>query len=478
MRPRLEQERGRDWNHRERQQERGGQRKDDRQRHRDEELALQPLQRQQRHEHDDDDQHARRDGLQHLAHRSKNDMDQRHRRGRSLLAEVRDDVLDDDHERVDQHSDRDGEAAEAHQVGGHPGLAHDDQGDDDRQRKAQRDDQRGPPIAEEQQQQDDHQDGGFGQRADDRADGAPDQSAAVIEDVDRNAFRQRRLKLLQALAHVAHELARIGTAQTEHESLDRLAAAVDRDGAVACELADANAGDVADPDRRPIARLDDDRADVVDGADAALDADKRAVLALVDAAGPVVAAVRRDRAPEGLGRDAAGGEGGADRHDLEGADIAAERIDVGHAGDRAQRRPDHPVEQGPALCERQVGAVDREHEHLAERAGDRGEAAAHAFRQVARDVGQALRDLVARPVDVGAVLEIEGDVGERVFGRRAQDLLVRDPEQLELDRHGNPLLDLLGGEARRLHDDFHLDRRDVGKCIDRQGGKAGRRRRR
>jgi len=416
MRGCLEQERGRDRHHRERQQERAGQRKHDRQRDRDEQLALEPLQREQRHEHDDDDQHPRRDGLQDLAHRSKNDVDQRRRHARSLLTEIGDDVLDDDHQRVDQHPDGDGKAAEAHQIGGHADCAHDDQGDDDGQREAQGDDQGSSPIAEEQQQQADHNDGGFGERAHDRTHGTPDQPASVIEDVDGNAFRQRRLELRQTPADVAHELAGIGAAQAEHESLDRLAAAVGSDGAVACERADANAGDVAHSGRRPVVSVDDDRADVVDGANAALDAYERAVLALVDAAGALVAAVRRDRAPERFGRDAAGCEGCVDGHDFEGADIAAERIDIGHARHGAQRRPDHPVQQRPALGERQVGAVDREHEHLAQRAGDRGEAAAHPLRQVARDVGETLRDLVARPVDVGAVLEIEGDVCERVFG--------------------------------------------------------------
>ncbi len=42
------------------------------------------------------------------------------------------------------------------------------------------------------------------------------------------------------------------------------------------------------------------------------------------------------------------------------------------------------------------------------------------------------------------------------------------PKQFQLDRNGDPLLDLLRGEARRLHDDFHLDRRDVGEGVDRQ----------
>ena len=63
------------------------------------------------------------------------------------------------------------------------------------------------------------------------------------------------------------------------------------------------------------------------------------------------------------------------------------------------------------LRERELGAVDREHEHFAERARDRRQAAADALGQIARNVGQTFGDLIARPVDVGAVLEIDRDVG-------------------------------------------------------------------
>ena len=192
-------------------------------------------------------------------------------------------------------------------------------------------------------------------------------------------------------------------------------------------------------------------------ANAALDADKGAVFALVDAAGAVVAAVRLDRAPKQVIRNAACRKRIAERDDLEGPDMAAKRVDVGDARNRSQRRADHPIEQASPLGQREIGTVDREHEHFAERARDRGEAAGHALRQIARDVGQAFRDLVARPVDVGAVLEIDGDVGERVFCRRAKDLLVGQSEQFKLDRNRDPLFDLLRGETRRLHDDFHLD---------------------
>ena len=161
---------------------------------------------------------------------------------------------------------------------------------------------------------------------------------------------------------------------------------------------------------------------------AAFDPHQRAVFALLDAAGAVVAAVHLDRAAKQLMGNAACRKCIAERHDLEGPHVAAERVDVGNPRNRSERGTDDPIEQAAPLGERQLGTVDGEHEHFAERARDRREPAAHALGQVARDIGQAFGDLVARPVDVGAILEVNGDVRKRVFRGGAQDLLVRQSQ--------------------------------------------------
>ena len=82
------------------------------------------------------------------------------------------------------------------------------------------------------------------------------------------------------------------------------------------------------------------------------------------------------------------------------------------------------------------------------------------------DAGQPFGHLLARPIDVGPILEVDGDVGDRILRRRAQDRLLRDPEQLQLDRRDDARLDLLRRHARRLHDDLDLHRGDVGKGVD------------
>ena len=159
------------------------------------------------------------------------------------------------------------------------------------------------------------------------------------------------------------------------------------------------------------------------------------------------------------------------RHDFEGAHLAAQTVDVGNAGNGAQLRADHPVEQGAFLGQRQV-ALNGEHEHFAERRRDRRHAAAGAGRQVALGGGQALADLLARPVDVGAVLEIDGDVGQGVFGSRAQQALVRDAEHFLLDRHGEARFDFLRRHAGRLQDDLDLCGGHVGKGINWQANES------
>ena len=70
--------------------------------------------------------------------------------------------------------------------------------------------------------------------------------------------------------------------------------------------------------------------------------------------------------------------------------------------------------------------------------------------QVAHHAGEALADLLARPVDVGAVVEVEGHVGQRVLGGGAQDALVRDAQHLLLDGHRDARLDLLRRHAGAL----------------------------
>ena len=67
--------------------------------------------------------------------------------------------------------------------------------------------------------------------------------------------------------------------------------------------------------------------------------------------------------------------------------MTAKRVDVGDPRNGSQRRADHPIEQTSPLGQREIGTVDREHEHFTERARNRGESTGHALRKIARDIG-------------------------------------------------------------------------------------------
>ena len=410
----LQQERGQHRHHGERQQQRGRQGEHDGQRHRAEHLALQAFEGQQRQEHDDDDQDARGHRRGHLAGGAKDQVQQRLAGRGAAFGELGLDVLDHHHRGVHQHADGDGEAAQAHQVGRQAHRAHRDEGGQRRQRQHQRHHQRCAQVAQEGQQQHQHQHDGLEESLGDGMHGPPDQLAAVVEGLHRHARREHRRQLGEALFDALDHLAGVGAAQAQHQALDGLGLAVAGDRAVAGEGADAHLGYVADPHDAAGAGLEHDGAHVVEGLDGALGAHQQGLLAFAQAAGAVVAVVGLEGGLQGGEGEATGGQGGRVGADLEAAYLAAQAVHVGHAGHGAQLGADRPVEQGALLLQRNR-PFDGEHEHLAQRRGDRGEAAGGAGGQVAHHAGEALADLLAGPVDVGAVLEVERDVGQRVF---------------------------------------------------------------
>ena len=91
---------------------------------------------------------------------------------------------------------------------------------------------------------------------------------------------------------------------------------------------------------------------------------------------------------------------------------------------------------------------------------------------------QALHDELAGEVDVGAIFEGDGDLREPELRDGTHLLEAGQPGDGLLDREGDLLLDLEGRERRRGGVDLDLDRRRVGKRIDRQTEQRVRPRRR
>ncbi len=259
----------------------------------------------------------------------------------------------------------------------------------------------------------------------------------------------------------------IGPAQAEHQSLDGFAFTALGHRTIAGERAETDRGDIGDSDHIAVLGLQNNGFDVIDRLDGPFGANQQCFFAVIQPAGAVVAIVGFEDGLQILQRQTARSQQLRVGYDFKGAHFTTQTVDVSDAGNRAQLRANHPVEQGTLVGERHV-AFDGEHEHLAERCGDGCHAAGDAGGQVAHCRGEALADLLACPVDVGAVFEVERDVGQRIFRGGAQQALMRDAEQFLLDRHGEAGFDLFRRHARRLQDNLDLGGRYIGEGVNRQ----------
>jgi hypothetical protein len=205
------------------------------------------------------------------------------------------------------------------------------------------------------------------------------------------------------------------------------------------------------------------RRKIIERADGAGGAHDQRFLARGQAAGAIIAVARVDGAGQiGHAQARSGQRLHVGRH-LIGFDHAAQRVDIGHPRHGAQRRAHHPVEHS-ALLGKALRTFQREHVHVGQRRGDGRHASRHRGRQIAHHTRQALVHLIARPIDIGAVVEIDGDIGNRIFGDRAQDRLMRNAQHLLLDGGDHAAFHLLGRHARSLQDDLDLGRGNVGKA--------------
>ena len=120
--------------------------------------------------------------------------------------------------------------------------------------------------------------------------------------------------------------------------------------------------------------------------------------------------------------------------------------------------------------------LDRVHEDLAQAGGDRAHLRLEARGQLRLDLLQAFAHLLAREVQVGAVLEHHGHLRQAVARDRTRVVQSRQAGHRGLDREGDALLGFQRRIAGRLGVDLHLDIGDVGRGVDRQLGEAPARR--
>ena len=146
--------------------------------------------------------------------------------------------------------------------------------------------------------------------------------------------------------------------------------------------------------------------------------------------------------------------------------LTAERIHVRHAFHRQESRSDHSIKNRATLHRRVAFALHEKHKNIAQRHRDRGEATFHAFRQSGEHRADPFAHLLACPVNISPVVEIDRHHRQRKLGDGAQHGLVRNPAHLRFDRIRHALLNLLRRHARRF--DNHLDLRagNIRKRVD------------
>ena len=363
-------------------------------------------------------------------------------------------VLHHDDGSVDQHADRDRDAAEGHDVGAEALDPHDDEGQQDGDRD--RDDRhQGRTEVEEKDDADQGDDDRLlDQGAGQGLDGLVDQPGAVVGDRDLDVVRQPRLELGQPLLDPRDGRQRVGARSHHNDAAYRLALAVPV-GETAPDLRpDGDVGDIGERERRPPGA--DAERDLLEVAD---------VLDIAEPAHHVLAFAHLDQPPADVRVGALdGGLDGAERHtvgaqphrvdlDLVLAHEAAEGGDLRDPVDRHQTVLEVPVLIGAQLGERAVGRVEDVHEGPPDPGGVGAELRRHAVGQLARKAVEVLEHPRPRPVEIGAVLEDHVDEGETEEGVAADILGEGHRQHLRGDRIGQLVLDHL----RRLTGIFGVD---------------------
>ena len=153
-------------------------------------------------------------------------------------------VLDHDDRAVHHHADRDGDPAQAHDVGADAQQVHDQQAG---QHAGGHDEDRDQFAAGVQQEQDADQpddDHFFDQRVPQRVDGSLDELRAVVGGLDRHARRQAVFQFGQLRLGIVDDLIGIGAVAGDDDAADGFALAVPFADAAPFLAGDLQRGDI------------------------------------------------------------------------------------------------------------------------------------------------------------------------------------------------------------------------------------------
>ena len=134
---------------------------------------------------------------------------------------------------VHHHAHREGQAAQAHQVGAEANLPHHDEADQVGERQREHDDEGGAQFGEEEEQHQDDEQAALPERVHHRLDAGLDERGAVVEDVQLHPRRKRVLHLRNRGLDAAHDVLRVRALEHDDHARHGFALAVARDGALA-----------------------------------------------------------------------------------------------------------------------------------------------------------------------------------------------------------------------------------------------------
>ena len=137
-------------------------------------------------------------------------------------------------------------------------------------------------------------------------------------------------------------------------------------------------------------------------------------------------------------------------------DLTSEGVDVGDSVNGEKARSDDPVEDAAKFHVRVAFPLDEEHVDVGKRNGDGSESALGSFGESGEHLRDPFGDLLAGPVGVRIVGEVDRDDAKRVLRDGAQDGLSRNAPDLGFERVGHPLFDFLRCHPRGGHDDLYL----------------------
>ena len=175
-------------------------------------------------------------------------------------------VLRDDDARIHEYANRDGDAGEAHDVGGNAGVVHAQERHQDGEGQRKRDDQNRSEVHQEDDVRQRDERDLLDQRRPQRADRLLDQVRAVVERHDRDALRESRRNLRDARLDGIDDILRVDAGPRDDDAADGFLRPFHERGDPE-RVADLDVRHLLDVDRNSVRAADDDPLDVIDGRD-------------------------------------------------------------------------------------------------------------------------------------------------------------------------------------------------------------------